>query len=101
MGNSKSIWLDEALRFQISNQSFAGILTSLKNDTGPPFYYMLLSIWIWIFGISELAIRSLSVLFYVATLFPIYFLARSLFCSKRAGYLCSFLYIISPLTLSH
>jgi mannosyltransferase len=100
-GIDNSMWLDEAYSVYVSNQNFAGIITNLKIDTGPPLYYMLLALWIKIFGISEVAVRSLSSTLYMATLFSIYLLAKMLFENRRAGLLSSFLYMLSPLAFIH
>src|SRR6478672_11226701 len=65
---SRPIWLDEAFSQWFSSQSFHYLWTVLPSyEVHPPFYYSLLKAWRWIAGDSALALRSLSVLFAIAT----------------------------------
>jgi 4-amino-4-deoxy-L-arabinose transferase-like glycosyltransferase len=100
-GIDNSILLDEGYSVYISSHNFEEIIASLRYDTGPPLYYMLLAVWMRIFGISEPAIRSLSSITYILTLIPIYLLAKSLYNDRRAGFLSAFLYMVSPLAYGH
>src|SRR3990172_2024512 len=84
----RSIWLDEAYSVLVASQKFDGIIASLKNDTGPPLYYFILSVWIQIFGIGEFAVRSLSGVFYLLSLGAIYILGKSLYKDKITGLIC-------------
>jgi uncharacterized membrane protein len=62
IGLMQSVWFDEAYSIIISKQSFSRIISLTSVDVHPPFYYFILHIWGNIFGWSELALRSLSVL---------------------------------------
>ena len=73
------LWLDEALAVNVAHLPVRQIPTWLRHDGAPPFYYLLLHYWIKAFGTSDLAVRSLSGVFGVASL-P---LAWS--CAKRSG----------------
>ncbi len=74
---NQSLWLDEAIgALVVRDQSYAQIITEFpKNDNHPPLYYLSLKLWSEIFGYSEFALRSLSVLFGVVTVFLIYKIA--------------------------
>src|SRR5258705_3967471 len=63
-GAGKSLWLDEAYSVLVAKQHFSEMLVSLRHDTHPPLYYLLLSIWTKLFGDVEIALRSLSGVFY-------------------------------------
>jgi mannosyltransferase len=54
-----SLWLDEAASYYFVSGDFARALRSEK--TNPPLYYLLLYFWTQLFGFSEIALRSLSV----------------------------------------
>lgn len=95
-GATKSFWLDEAFSVFVSEQNFSEIVAALRNDTHPPLYYFLLSIWIKIFGTSELAARALSGTFYLLTVTAIYLSGRAIY-ENRTGLLAAFLYALSPL----
>lgn len=98
-GVGKSLWLDEAYSVYVSNHNFGGIIADLRNDTHPPLYYLLLAVWMRAFGDSELAIRSLSGLCYLASVAAVYRLGRELY-DRRTGALCAFLFLLSPLATS-
>jgi hypothetical protein len=74
--------------------SFADLLNfGVKTgDMHPAFYQVLLWIWVNIFGDSEIAMRSLSLLFYVLTMLLIYRIG-SQFYSKMAAILFISLYV--------
>ena len=75
---NQSFWLDEAIgALVVKNQTFFQIATQfVKSDNHPPLYYLLLKLWTNLFGYTEIAIRSLSVLFGVATVYMVYLIAR-------------------------
>ncbi len=87
--DANDLWYDEAVSVRIvENYS--------SSSPQPPLYYALLSLWIRVFGRGEAALRSLSVLFGVISIFWIYTLA-SLFVDRKTGLISAFLLAISPL----
>jgi uncharacterized membrane protein len=96
-GITNSLWLDESYSVHVSTQGFQGIINELHHDTHPPLYYLLLAGWIRLFGISEAAVRGFSGLFYLCDVVAVYYLARTVY-DRETGLLCSFLYMISPLS---
>ncbi len=98
-GIGRSVWLDEANSIYIASHNFKGIIANLKNDSNPPLYYFSLAIWIRLFGISELAVRCLSGIFYILSLVAVYGLGKALYNDKETGLLCSFLYMLSPVAI--
>lgn len=59
----QSLWRDEAFSILAAKESLAFIVTRLGFE--PPVYYTLLHFWMRIFGETEIAARSLSVLGFV------------------------------------
>ncbi len=53
-------------------------------DMHPAFYQVLLWVWVRLFGDSEFAIRSTSILFYITNSYLIYFICKEFF-TKRVG----------------
>jgi len=98
---SRSMWLDEAYTVLVSNRPFSDVINEVKYDSAPPLYYLLLSFWVRIFGISEGAVRSLSGLFYIANVFVMYRLGRQLSFHRYVGYVSAFLFLVSPLAIRH
>ncbi len=62
------LWLDEAISVNIARLPISQIGPALVHDGHPPLYYVLLHVWMAVFGPSNLAVRSLSGLISVAAL---------------------------------
>ena len=54
------LWLDEAQSAAIASEGFRGIFEALRHDGHPPFYYLLLAVWMAVFGESGISLRALS-----------------------------------------
>jgi mannosyltransferase len=59
---AQSLWADEMSSLVTAVKPVGRLLYDLSNEIHPPFYHLVLKGWIAIFGISEVGIRSLSVL---------------------------------------
>lgn len=62
IGLQQSVWFDEAYSIMLAKQPVVNLIHLTSMDTHPPFYYLLLKGWAELFGWSEAALRSLSVL---------------------------------------
>jgi mannosyltransferase len=77
---AQSFWWDEAFSATVATQALPRIVSqSSAYDVHPPLYYILLHYWVVVFGTSDFAIRSLSVIFGVSAIPMIYVLGRRLF----------------------
>jgi hypothetical protein len=96
---NQSFWLDEAIgALVVKNQTLWQILSEFpKHDNHPPLYYLLLKLWSDVFGYSEIALRSLSVVFGVATVYFVFKIAGVFKGNKYFGLLSAFLLATSPL----
>lgn len=99
-GPRASIWFDEAFSTYIAQFSFWDIARYTAADVHPPLYYWLLKIWSGLFGTTELAYRSLSILFGAATMTLTFFLTRKLFGRKVAWLSLVFL-ALSPMLIRY
>ena len=97
VGMGRSIWLDEANCILISSRGFSGIVDGLRHDNNLPFYYFLLAGWMRIFGDSEIALRALSALFYLAGGGAAFALGKRLSGTGRGAWYSAFFYLCSPL----
>jgi mannosyltransferase len=61
-------WMDEAITTGISLHPLTAIPGVLRYDGNPPLYYMALHLWMSLFGSTETATHSLSLLFGVLTI---------------------------------
>lgn len=95
---SENLWFDEfysiktalALPYNLGRTSFLKIAGPV-----PAVYFILLKVWIAVFGYSALSVRLLSVLPGIATVMMIFFLGVKLF-NNQTGVLAAFLLSIYP-----
>ena len=81
---SGQFWMDEAITTGISSHSLSAIPGILRHDGNPPLYYMLLHVWMSIFGASEAATHALSLVFGLLTI-PVGMWAGWSLFGRRAG----------------
>ena len=79
-----SLWLDEAASVEVAKTAWPSFLQAISKDSNQVLYYLLLRVWIQLFGDSEAASRSLSVIFSVATIPSLYLFAKRLFDTRIA-----------------
>lgn len=72
------LWMDEAQSVANASLPLQDIPRVLRQDGHPPLYYLLLHLWMRVMGEGDAAVRSLSVVFGIATFAPIAALARRL-----------------------
>ncbi len=73
------LWLDEAMSYHFATLSWPELTAQLRLDSGPPLYYLLLHLWRDMVGSHEAALRSLSVIFSVATVALVFATGRRWF----------------------
>lgn len=95
-----SIWFDEAFGINLIKYDFGQIASYTAADVHPPLYYWLLKIWSDIFGTSELAFRSLSLILIIVAIAFGFMLLRRLF-GRRAAYFGLLFMIISPMLVRY
>lgn len=59
----RSFWLDELYSVSYAKLTIGSMFRILQTANQMPLYFVLLHAWIWMFGDSDLAVRSLSILF--------------------------------------
>ncbi|TYT24038.1 flippase-like domain-containing protein [Dictyoglomus thermophilum] len=92
----RSLWLDEAITAQVSQSGILGIILN-RSQTGihPPLYFILVYFWTRIFGDSELALRSLSMIFGVLSIPLLYKLVKKIF-DETTALISSLIFALSP-----
>ena len=88
-------WMDEALSVGISSHSLTAIPGVLRHDGSPPLYYLLLHVWMSVFGSSETATHALSLIFGILTVPVGAWVAWSLF-GVRAALIAAVLFALNP-----
>ena len=98
---TESLWHDETASVYSSTKSIYIMLGgSLEWQRQPPLYFLALKIWIYLFGDSETALRSLSAILGIASI-PLTFLISQKLFSNRVGLIASFLSAISYFLISY
>jgi mannosyltransferase len=88
-------WIDEGLSVGIADRPLTSIPGVLRQDGSPPLYYMLLHVWIAVFGDSEAGARVLSLLCATLVIPVAFWAARTLF-GVRAGWAAAVLAATNP-----
>ena len=86
----ESYWYDEIIMVRVAQDNIWTIIEGAR----PPLYIILAHFWIKLFGAEEVATRSLSAIFGVASIPVIYLLGRELF-NRRVGLIGAFLMAVS------
>ena len=90
-----ALWIDEAISHGIASHPLAEIPGVLRQDGSPPLYYVLLHGWLELFGDSEAALRSLSLLAALLTV-PAALWAGTVAGGMRAGWIAAVLAALNP-----
>jgi mannosyltransferase len=100
VGIGRPIWLDDAISVLVARYDFHHLVAALRYDNNLPAYYVLVSLWIRLFGESEPALRSLAVLFYLGSGVIVFLLGSRFSNSRRAGFYSCLLYVSSAQLIS-
>jgi mannosyltransferase len=92
---AQGFWIDEGISVGVAHHHWWSIPHLLRQDGSPPGYYMLLGLWIRIFGDSERATHALSLLFALASIPLAYVAGRSLF-DRLTGLVAAVLVAFTP-----
>ena len=96
----QSLWRDEAFSYLLAKKNIFQIIILTAKDFNPPLYYLILHYWIKIFGSSEIALRSLSFIFFWATLYAVYLFLSNIFkFSLKKSFFYLLFFLINPLFL--
>jgi mannosyltransferase len=94
----QNLWYDEAFSVYLARMDLGAITARTAADIQPPLYYYLLHFWVEFTGISEFAVRFLSLLFGVLTVPLLYVVARRSLTLSTA-FFAALLASLSPLYL--
>lgn len=84
-------WMDEGIAVGISSHSLSAIPGVLRHDGSPPLYYVLLHLWMRMFGDTEVATHAMSLLFGLLTI-PVGMWAGWSLHSRRTGMMAAVLF---------
>jgi mannosyltransferase len=75
----RSYWVDEAISIGIASQPLRRLPSLLRQDGSPPLWYVLLHVWILVFGSTPVSTHSLSLLISLMVIPLAYWAGRELF----------------------
>jgi mannosyltransferase len=90
-----SFWIDEGISVGIAHEHWTSIPHLLRQDGSPPLYYMLLGLWVRVFGDTESATHALSLVFGLACVPLSFFAGRAVF-GRVTGLACALLAALDP-----
>ncbi len=96
----QDFWRDEAFTVILAKKNLLQMILLTSKDFNPPLYYGLVHFWIKIFGQSEVAVRSISFLFYVGTVLGIFLIMEHVFkWSEKKAHWSILIFLFNPLVL--
>lgn len=95
-----SFWFDDAFHIYIAHELrfFETLTYFTPTNVHPPLIYPVLHLWVKYIGVSEFAIRMLSVIMGMTTLVVVYFMARH-WLNRKLAMTSLLLLVVSPLHL--
>lgn len=90
---TQSIWRDEGFSFFMARPNLIQIIINTVNDFNPPLYYLTMHIFMRIFGETDIALRMLSFVFHLMTVYCSFLLAKKIFDKKFAYFVASFTFL--------
>jgi hypothetical protein len=88
---SYQFWMDEAITVGIASHHLTQIPGVLRNDGSPPLFYVILHLWMSLFGDSETSTHSLTALIGTLTI-PVGLWAGWSLFGRRAGIIAAILF---------
>ncbi|KKP60701.1 MAG: hypothetical protein UR54_C0009G0031 [Candidatus Roizmanbacteria bacterium GW2011_GWA2_34_18] len=97
---TQSFWRDEAFSYFMAKKNIFEIIFLTAKDFNPPLYYFILHFWMNIFGGSEIALRSLSIIFFWATIYVAFLFLNNIFKIKqKKSFFYLLFFVINPFLL--
>ena len=96
----QSLWADEGNSVRVTERSLGLVIAAARGDVHPPGYYVLLWVWVRLFGDGETAVRALSVCIGLALAVLVYLAAKHWF-GARAAWLAAFCAAVSPFQVTY
>jgi mannosyltransferase len=89
------LWVDEGLTAGVASHPLGALPRLLRQDGSPPLYYVVLHLWVRLFGTSEVALHAFSLLAALA-LIPVGLWAGWSLVSRRVGWALAVLVATNP-----
>jgi len=90
----QSVWRDEAFSYFMAKPNLLKIIATTAQDFNPPLYYLLLHLWMYMAGHSDIGLRLLSFIFHLIGSYYAYLIGRKVTDRKFAVFIFLFYLII-------
>jgi len=94
---TQSLWRDEAFSVLVASRPLSAFIGKLAFET--PLYYIVLHYWMKLFGTTELAVRSLSLVAFALATVVMIFWAESMFKKHWLSWYVPILFFTNPMLL--
>lgn len=74
----QSFWRDEGFSYLMAKRGILDMIRATAHDFNPPLYYLILHFWMKIFGSSEVALRSLSLIFFAINIYIVFLFLQNI-----------------------
>jgi uncharacterized membrane protein len=95
-----SLWFDELMTAGRIDYPLIQMVKNLFVSPFPPLYYIMMHLWVNIFGVSEVTLRFPSLIFSVLSIFFIFKLAKELY-DEEVGLISALLFSVSPYSINY
>ncbi len=92
---SRGLWLDEASQIGQFSGTVLETIASQVGGTHPPLYHVLMHFWTHWFGVSEVALRGMSLTIGVISI-PVAYWAATTIYDRRVGLITTLVVALSP-----
>lgn len=94
------LWFDEFMSAFRAHSAFKDTIADLSGSPLPPLYYLIMKVWVRLFGESAFSLRFPSLIFSTLSIPLIFLLARELF-DKKVGLISALLLSVSPYSINY
>jgi len=98
---SISLWHDEAFSALYLRYSWGEMMHRISLDVHPPLYYWLLRLWTGVFDDGLFAMRAMSILFGILTIYFTYLFVKHAFSNEKVAVLAAFFVAINPFQIQY
>ncbi|MBU3999836.1 glycosyltransferase family 39 protein [Patescibacteria group bacterium] len=96
-----SLWHDEAFSALLIRYPFWEMMQRIALDVHPPFYYLILRLWDFVFGDSLFSLRLFSAFWGILAVYFVYLFIKTAFKNERLALVSAALIAINPFQIQY
>lgn len=98
---ARALWHDEAFSALLIKYNFKEMIDRIILDVHPPFYYIVLRGWDFLFGDSLFSLRMFSVLFSLLIILAVYLLVKEISKNEKASLFASLIVALNSFQIQY